>query len=80
MAQAASHFEMRIILQEFLIDNISQVHFFRPNWRRGACSPLARVFGQLRRFMHRLHQGFIGVTGHATVDDCRRSMRAKKQK
>jgi len=52
VAKNAAHFEMRIFLEEFLIDNISEIHFFRPDRRRSARSPLACAYRQGRRFVH----------------------------
>jgi hypothetical protein len=67
VAQDATHLEMGIFLQQGLIDHISFVHFFRPNWRRSPRSTLALAFGQNGRLMHGLHQRVIRMTLNAII-------------
>jgi len=67
MAENTPHLEMRIFVQQILVNNIPLVHIFRPNWRRRPGSPFAFTRRQGWRLMKRLHHGFTRMTRDAAT-------------
>jgi hypothetical protein len=67
MAQDAAHLQMRIFIQKLLINDISFIHVFRPNWRRRPGSPFAFACGHGWWFMQGLHQRIAGMAHDAAV-------------
>jgi hypothetical protein len=80
MAQDAARLEMGIFVQQGLIDHISFVHFFRPNWRRSTRSPLALTFGQNGRLVKGLHQRIIRMALNAFIGGSGKDRSAIKRK
>jgi len=80
MAHNAARLEMGIFVQQGLIDHISFVHFFRPNWRRSTRSPLTLAFGQNGRLVQGFHQHVIRVALNAFIGGGGKDRSAVKRK
>lgn len=80
VAGNASHLEMRIFLEQLPINNISFVHFFRPDRGRHSSSALSLARRQGDRFVHRFHHRFVGMAGDTAICGCAKTRVAEKQR